>query len=114
MARSYQSKSDALARGLVSVDESNTVRLGVDSTHQYTTSDRGRPSVRLTSLDSYNHGLFIADFAHMPASTVSTSSHCYSMRLRIKLHVFRSTLPNTELGMRVVHISKLVIANYPV
>ncbi|KAK8051425.1 hypothetical protein PG993_002810, partial [Apiospora rasikravindrae] len=67
--RSYQSQAAATAQGLVSIDEYNRVRLGVDSYNNYTVSDVGRPSVRLTSYQGFTHGLFIADFAHMPAST---------------------------------------------
>lgn len=43
------------------------VRLGVDSTNYYGMGE-GRPSIRIESKESYNHGLFIADFAHMPPS----------------------------------------------
>ncbi|KAI1498722.1 glycoside hydrolase family 16 protein [Biscogniauxia marginata] len=68
----YQSRDDALAKNIVSIDESNRVRLGVDSTNTYLTSDKGRPSVRLTSNNDFTHGLFIADFAHMPASSCGT------------------------------------------
>ncbi|KAI1207953.1 glycoside hydrolase family 16 protein [Annulohypoxylon truncatum] len=69
----YQSKEDALAKNLVSVDRDyNSVILGVDSNNTYSTSDKGRPSVRLTSHDTFSHGLFIADFHHMPASTCGT------------------------------------------
>ncbi|KAI1298913.1 glycoside hydrolase family 16 protein [Xylaria venustula] len=68
----YQSKEAALASELVSIDEFNRVKLGVDSINTYATSDKGRPSVRLTSNDQFSHGLFIADFAHMPSSTCGT------------------------------------------
>ncbi|KAI1821533.1 concanavalin A-like lectin/glucanase domain-containing protein [Xylaria intraflava] len=68
----YQSREQARARNLVSVDESNRVRLGVDSMNTYSPRDRGRPSVRLTSDDAFTHGLFIADFAHMPGSICGT------------------------------------------
>ncbi|KAI1810616.1 glycoside hydrolase family 16 protein [Poronia punctata] len=68
----YQSREDALAKNLVSIDEFNRVKLGVDSVHTYSTNDTGRPSVRLTSKDAFTHGLFIADFAHMPGSTCGT------------------------------------------
>ncbi|CAG9997530.1 unnamed protein product [Clonostachys byssicola] len=65
---SYQSRYDAEARGLVSMDPStHAVRLGVDSTNYYGMGE-GRPSIRIESKESYNHGLFIADFAHMPPS----------------------------------------------
>ncbi|RYO92003.1 hypothetical protein DL764_008206 [Monosporascus ibericus] len=69
----YQSREDAQATGLVSIDEFNRVRLGVDPVNKYSpTGGEGRPSVRLTSDAAFNHGLFIADFAHMPASTCGT------------------------------------------
>ncbi|KAH9897221.1 glycoside hydrolase family 16 protein [Xylariomycetidae sp. FL2044] len=68
----YQSRDSALAQNLVGIDELNRVRLGVDSTNTYSTSDKGRPSVRLTSYDGFTYGLFIADIAHMPASQCGT------------------------------------------
>ncbi|XDG07103.1 hypothetical protein ABKA04_006718 [Annulohypoxylon sp. FPYF3050] len=69
----YQSKEDALDQNLVYVDHDfNNVILGVDSNNTYSTSDKGRPSVRLTSHDTFSHGLFVADFHHMPASTCGT------------------------------------------
>ncbi|OTA07657.1 hypothetical protein A9Z42_0085750 [Trichoderma parareesei] len=55
--------------GLYSIDErSGVVRLGVDSTNEVSLSDRGRPSIRIESKATYDHGLFIADFLHMPPS----------------------------------------------
>ncbi|KAI8954064.1 glycoside hydrolase family 16 protein [Xylaria longipes] len=68
----YKSREEAVASNLVSVDKFNRVRLGVDSINTYSTSDKGRPSVRITSNDAFTHGLFIADFAHMPSSTCGT------------------------------------------
>ncbi|KAI1185740.1 concanavalin A-like lectin/glucanase domain-containing protein [Nemania serpens] len=68
----YQSREKALASNLVSIDELNRVKLGVDSINTYSTSDKGRPSVRITSKADFTHGLFIADFAHMPSSTCGT------------------------------------------
>ncbi|KAJ2901286.1 putative glycoside hydrolase family 16 protein [Zalerion maritima] len=43
---------------------SGGVYLGADHTNQV--SSDGRPSVRVESKKTYNHGLFIGDFAHMP------------------------------------------------
>ncbi len=43
---------------------SRMVYLGVD--HQTTNTPDGRPSTRVTSQKSYNHGLFVADIVHMP------------------------------------------------
>ncbi|CAM1511552.1 Fc.00g090650.m01.CDS01 [Cosmosporella sp. VM-42] len=65
---SYQNQQDALDMGLYSIDpETQVVRLGVDSTNKYALNE-GRPSIRLESKEAYNHGLFIADFLHMPPS----------------------------------------------
>lgn len=64
----YQSRASAEAKGLFSVNgKTGSVRLGVDSDNVYPL-DQGRPSIRLESKDSYNHGLFVADFLHMPPS----------------------------------------------
>ncbi|KAI0555480.1 glycoside hydrolase family 16 protein [Xylaria curta] len=68
----YKGREEAITSNLVSVDEFNRVKLGVDSINTYSTSDKGRPSVRITSDDAFTHGLFIADFAHMPSSTCGT------------------------------------------
>ncbi|RFU77843.1 glycoside hydrolase family 16 [Trichoderma arundinaceum] len=60
---------NAQEMGLYSIDErSGVVRIGVDSTHKYSTQDQGRPSIRIESKQTYDHGLFIADFLHMPPS----------------------------------------------
>ncbi|OAA32150.1 glycoside hydrolase family 16 protein [Moelleriella libera RCEF 2490] len=65
---SYQSRPNAEAKGLFSVDETTgVVRLGVDSTNKYSLGE-GRPSIRLESKAAFNQGLFIADFLHMPPS----------------------------------------------
>lgn len=65
---SYQNRANAEAKGLFSVDENTgVVRLGVDHTNTYAINE-GRPSIRLESKESFNHGLFIADFLHMPPS----------------------------------------------
>jgi hypothetical protein len=61
----YVSRSDALNRGLVRVQESN-VYIGVD--HTTVAQGRGRRSVRVETKKSYHHGLFVLDLYHMPAS----------------------------------------------
>lgn len=64
----YQSQTNAAAQGLFAVDEqTGVVRLGADHTNRYTVTE-GRPSIRIESKVAYNHGLFIADFLHMPPS----------------------------------------------
>ncbi|KAK1252871.1 hypothetical protein MKX08_004058 [Trichoderma sp. CBMAI-0020] len=65
----YQNRQNAEQMGLYSIDHnSGVVRIGVDSTRRYSTLDRGRPSIRIESKETYEHGLFIADFLHMPPS----------------------------------------------
>jgi hypothetical protein len=62
----YQSLSGALSQNLVGyLADARSVLLGVD----YTTKDpKGRASVRLESKKTWNHGLLVADIAHMPHS----------------------------------------------
>jgi hypothetical protein len=50
--------------GLLSTT-ATSVKMGADSTN---VTPNGRPSIRITSVNSYNSGLFIADIAHMPGS----------------------------------------------
>lgn len=59
----YQSRQGAKAKNLISTTDS-TVRIGVDSTNKV---DSGRPSVRLFSNTTYNHGILLVDVKHMPA-----------------------------------------------
>ncbi|KFY45592.1 hypothetical protein V495_02903 [Pseudogymnoascus sp. VKM F-4514 (FW-929)] len=58
----YLSQSAAAAANIISTNNAQ-VLLHVDHTNSAPT---GRSSVRLTSQKNYNHGLFIADIAHMP------------------------------------------------
>ncbi|CEF85685.1 unnamed protein product [Fusarium graminearum] len=68
----YQDFTGAFKNGLYSVDPfSETVQLRPDSRHKYGL-DEGRPSIRLESKESYQYGLFIADFQHMPISQCGT------------------------------------------
>ncbi|PCD43989.1 hypothetical protein AU210_003071 [Fusarium oxysporum f. sp. radicis-cucumerinum] len=68
----YQDLEGAEQYGLYSVDPfSNTVRLRPDSARKFDLNE-GRPSIRLESKESYQYGLFIADFQHMPISQCGT------------------------------------------
>ncbi|KAF4457010.1 hypothetical protein F53441_1025 [Fusarium austroafricanum] len=68
----YQDLAGAEAYGLYSVDPfSGTVRLRPDSDRKVALNT-GRPSVRLESKESFQYGLFIADFQHMPISQCGT------------------------------------------
>jgi hypothetical protein len=63
----YQDRASAIKKGLVGyIQDTQSAFIGVD----YTSKDpKGRTSVRLESTKNFNHGLLIADIAHMPAST---------------------------------------------
>ena len=63
----YLSYNDAVSQGLIS--NPSVPAWGVDNKTVLSTSSAGRASVRMSSTASYNHGLFIADIAHMPSST---------------------------------------------
>lgn len=60
---SYQSQSSANTRGLINSNDGQ-IYMGVDHT-TYNPPAPGRASVRVESKKAYNHGLFIADIAHM-------------------------------------------------
>ncbi|KAG4437287.1 hypothetical protein IFR05_007225 [Cadophora sp. M221] len=63
---SYQSQASAASRGLINTNNGQ-IYMGVDHT-TYNPPSPGRASVRVESKKAYNHGLFIADIAHMPGS----------------------------------------------
>ncbi|KAL1980751.1 hypothetical protein VTN96DRAFT_3558 [Rasamsonia emersonii] len=62
----YVDQATAQSAGLISADANNSVYIGVD--HTNVASGSGRQSVRLTSINTYTHGLIILDLAHMPGS----------------------------------------------
>lgn len=63
----YVSYDDALSLGLI--QDSSNPSWGVDSVTVLDPSDTtGRSSIRMTSKNTYNHGLFVLDLAHMPDS----------------------------------------------
>ncbi|KAK2748498.1 hypothetical protein FQN57_000631 [Myotisia sp. PD_48] len=65
----YIGENEARSTGLIEIetryDGKEVVRMGVDNIN--ITPD-GRPSVRISSKKSYNYGLWIADFAHVPGA----------------------------------------------
>ena len=60
----YANQQQAWDWGYVKVNGDNTVYIGCDNWS--VSSGTGRGSVRLTSYESWNYGLFIADLQHMP------------------------------------------------
>jgi hypothetical protein len=58
----YRNKADATSLGLIKSTE-DEVTIKVDS---ISTDQDGRSSVRLESVNTYNSGLFVADFSHFP------------------------------------------------
>lgn len=68
----YVDEATAHDSGLIKINtewDGIQAYMGVD--HSNITHD-GRPSVRITSKKSYNHGLFIGDFEHMPGGICGT------------------------------------------
>ncbi|KAL9620718.1 MAG: hypothetical protein Q9160_004731 [Pyrenula sp. 1 TL-2023] len=63
----YLSQSAAQSSGLYQI-QGNQVYIGVDHNTVLNPNGVGRNSVRLQSNRAYNHGLIIADFAHVPGS----------------------------------------------
>jgi hypothetical protein len=66
----YQGYASAVSSGLIRT-ANNQVYMGVDSTTANPASP-GRNSVRVYSNKAYNHGLFIADIAHMEVALFVT------------------------------------------
>lgn len=62
----YRSLADAQSLGLVSTTSAGQIYLGPDTTNTFNASAKGRDSIRLTSKASYNTGLLVASFAHLP------------------------------------------------
>ncbi|KAG9239887.1 putative endo-1,3(4)-beta-glucanase [Calycina marina] len=67
----YLTQATAIQRGLIGYNPTqNRVYIGVDNKNVLgtfqTSANRGRASVRLQSKKAYTHGLFIADFLHVP------------------------------------------------
>lgn len=62
----YRSQADAESMGLVST-ANGQVYIGADSNSTYDPEGKGRDSVRITSKATYNGGLMVAKFAHLPA-----------------------------------------------
>ena len=58
----YVDQPTANRTGLIE-STSSSVYMGVDHTN---VTPNGRPSVRITSNKSYNHGLIVLDLEHMP------------------------------------------------
>lgn len=97
----YKSYADASAAGLVSVDSTTSaVTLSVDTTNTYKSdgSQGGRPSVRIESKDTVDHGLVIGDFAHMPGSVCGSWPACEYLSLQqfATGHGFLHSGPNRD------------------
>ncbi|KAF8651592.1 hypothetical protein AX16_004682 [Volvariella volvacea WC 439] len=61
----YQTKEDAIRKGLAYVRDDGAFVMSVDDTNTVPLGGN-RDSVRITSKRTYTHGLFIADFERMP------------------------------------------------
>lgn len=70
----YQSKENATSKHLAYV-EKNRFIMKADNT---SITPNGRPSVRIQSIDTYDHGLFILDLNHMPYGCGTWPAYWYS------------------------------------
>ena len=68
----YQPKEQATSSGLAKLIYDKKVYLGVDTTDKLKSSTagagNGRKSVRLEGTETFDNGLFVADFDHLPAN----------------------------------------------
>jgi hypothetical protein len=65
----YVDPGTAWNTGLIK-NNSGVAYMGVDTTNKY--SSGGRPSVRVSSKENWQYGLFVLDLAHMPGSACGT------------------------------------------
>jgi hypothetical protein len=68
---SYISEADAISSSLIGMLSNGHIYMGVDHTSKIP-ANAGRPSVRIESKATFNHGLLLADISHMPDSTCGT------------------------------------------
>lgn len=61
----YRNQADAESLGLISTSNGQ-IYLGADSNSTYDPDGKGRDSIRITSKATYNQGLMVAEFSHMP------------------------------------------------
>lgn len=61
----YRSQADAESLGLISTSNGQ-IYIGPDHSSTYDPEGKGRDSVRITSKATYNGGLMVAKFAHLP------------------------------------------------
>jgi hypothetical protein len=66
----------ALNQGLISTGTNGATYIGVDHSTTLHTTDTGRASVRISTKKTFNHGLFIADVAHMPGTICGAWPAC--------------------------------------
>ncbi|KAH8715385.1 Endo-1,3(4)-beta-glucanase [Beauveria bassiana] len=76
----YQNKADALDKGLVSV-QNGKIYLGVDS--EKPSGWGQRPTVRVLSKNSFNQGLVITKFTHLPEPVCGGSPFLWEEPLAI-------------------------------
>lgn len=64
-ANRYVDEQVAVQNGYATTNANNVV-MSVDTTNKWPNGGPGRPSLRLISDNTYSHGLFVLDLAHMP------------------------------------------------
>lgn len=61
----YRNQADAESMGLISTSNGQ-IYLGPDANSTYDPDGKGRDSIRITSKSTYNQGLMVAKFSHLP------------------------------------------------
>jgi hypothetical protein len=69
-------QATAVSEKLIYVDGSGAVHIGVDSKTILDPTGVGRDSVRITTNQAFNHGLFILDLNNMPGGVCGTWPAC--------------------------------------
>ncbi|RMY05108.1 hypothetical protein D0867_10126 [Hortaea werneckii] len=114
----YLSRGDAEAFQLINYSNSNTARWGVD-TVKYLDPDAnlGRPSLRLSSRQTWSHGLFILDLKHMPANVCGVWPAFWTMGTgiwpqtgEIDIIEYQNTLPNNVMALHTTSTPNCSVA----
>ncbi|KAI7354588.1 putative endo-1,3(4)-beta-glucanase [Hortaea werneckii] len=114
----YLSRGDAEAFQLINYSNPNTARWGVD-TVKYLDPDAnlGRPSIRLSSRQTWLHGLFILDLKHMPANVCGVWPAFWTMGTgiwpqtgEIDIIEYQNTLPNNVMALHTTSTPNCSIA----
>ncbi|KAK5109983.1 hypothetical protein LTR62_006350 [Meristemomyces frigidus] len=113
----YVDQTTAQQHGMVDITSTST-SWGVDTTQILDpNANLGRLSIRLTSLQSWTHGLFVLDLEHMPANQCGTWPAFWSVGSgtwpaggEIDIIEYSNTLPNNLMALHTSETTDCTIA----